>query len=153
MQPFISNRHHSSKRQTHYFLSYLVLFSIERLFSGQQASTLRLRVSFLMTCTRENEREVIGWMRRWIFFFFGVRISFLEHLRGNMIPSPSCSFCGLRPDRTPLPCSQRDSWESISSFLQMRGGLWCRFDRPRVVGSGKRKGVQGWNIENALIYV
>jgi len=46
-----------------------------------------------MACTREEERELIGWLCRWIASHPGVRSSSSEHLRGDVIPSPSCVSC------------------------------------------------------------
>ena len=111
---------------------------------GKRALTLRLKASFPTVCTRK--KELIGLMGQWIFLLPRVRSPISEYLGGDVIPSPSYMSCRFRFDRTLLPRSWRAFWESISSFLQIRGGWWRQFERPGVVGSEKGEGIQGWNI-------
>ena len=76
-------------------LEWVIWFS-GRSILDEQASTLWSLASFLMACIRKREREIAGWMPWWTTPLTRVYSFPIEHLGGDVIPSPSCMSCRSR---------------------------------------------------------
>ena len=79
--------------------------------------------SFLIRCTWNKDRKLIGWVCWWVASHDGAQISPSEHLGGDVIPPPSCVSWRFHPGWTSLSCMSCQSPSGTQGIVMASEGF------------------------------